>query len=327
MQEIENVCVMFQYANPQNMKGIQAQLAAFFQTSITSRAELHEQLARSLNLMQFSKREIVHTLVQSHLKSLLTTKHTLFQTADLVSLLESLGSQMSELSTNRFILSNFVQLNAIICTLGWTISDEFEQRYTELLRDAEEMSPAPFTLPSVLSLLQEVNPETSVIKGLSRHRKTAVAFRDSHLFSIFKLAFMQFKNHLNSPDHITENALSILNSCLGFDFLGYSSDQDGMTSATQIPSNWKSYVLEENMAEVLISSFATVPASYHQQVLEVLGYLMGIRRSLFNEGERITYAQNMCTVATKLLSFPFKETEQTGNHISYRIVKSFVKIQ
>jgi exportin-7 len=222
---------------------------------------------------------------------------------------------MNELSSNRFILSNFVQMNAIICTLGWTSSDEFPQRYTELLQDAESVNPSPFTLPSVLSLLQEINPETSAIKNFSSHRKSAVAFRDSHLLQIFKSAFGQFKANMGQPNHNTENALLILNACLGFDFLGYSSDQDGhgMTSATQIPSSWKSFLLEENLVEILSSAFSTVPASFHQPLLEALGYLMGTRRSLFNEGERTTFGDGLCKVATKLISLPFQDSEQTGS--------------
>jgi exportin-7 len=313
MQEIENVCVMFQYATPATMQSIQAKLAEFFNSNISSRQELHEQLARSLNLMQFSKRDIVHTLVQSHIKALLTTKHSLFQAEDLTSLSESLGTQIQQFSSNRFVMSNFVQLNAMIYTLGWTLSDEFPQRYSELLADAESRNPSPLTLPSILSLLQEINSDTSAIKNFPKHRKTAIAFRDSHLLTIFKLAFNQFKSHLSSPDHITENALLILNMCLGFDFLGYQSDQDGhgMTSATQIPSSWKSLLLEENLLEVLVGCFSSLPGSYHQPLLDALSYLLGTRRSLFNEGERITFAEKACQCATKLTLLPFEDMEQT----------------
>jgi exportin-7 len=313
MQEIENVCVMFQYATPATMQSIQSKLAEFFNSNISSRQELHEQLGRSLNLMQFSKRDIVHTLVQSHIKSLLTTKHSLFQAEDLTSLIDSLGSQIQQFSTNRYVMSNFVQLNAMIYTLGWTLSEEFPRRYSELLADAEGRNPSPLTLPSILSLLQEINSDTSAIKNFPKHRKTAIAFRDSHLLTIFRLAINQFKAHMTSADHITENSLLILNMCLGFDFLGYQSDQDGhgMTTATQIPSSWKSVLLEENLLDLLVGCFSTLPGTYHQPLLDALGSLLGTRRSLFNEGERISFAEKACQCATKLTLLPFEDVEQT----------------
>lgn len=166
------VCVMFQYATPANIEAIQSQLLSYFDTTIVSRQALHDQLSKSIGLLQYSKREIVHSIVQSHLKTLLCTKHHLFQTEDLTSLGQSLGNQITTFASNRFILSSFIQINALISTLGWTQSEEFKTRYSELLEDADSISPSPYTLPSLLALLIEINPDSSSLKNYSRHRKT-----------------------------------------------------------------------------------------------------------------------------------------------------------
>jgi arsenate reductase-like glutaredoxin family protein len=77
---------MFQYATPETLQSIQAQLESYFDTTISSRAQLIEQLGKSLQLLKVSSREIVHTLAQSHIKALVATKHHLFQTEDMIRL-------------------------------------------------------------------------------------------------------------------------------------------------------------------------------------------------------------------------------------------------
>ncbi|KAJ3348012.1 Exportin 7 [Kappamyces sp. JEL0680] len=309
IQEIENICSVFQYSSAENMQTIQQQLAQIFVTQLASRAELFSQLSLCLKLLCESGKEIVHSVVQSHLKVLLTTKHHLFTPADLQGLSESLaGTSTTFHATNRFLLNSFIQLHAIITVLGWLEVEAFPARYTEMVQDAESPTPSPYSLPSLQALVQEMNPDTSAIKNFGKHRRTAVSFRDSHLKLLLQTAFRFYLLTVQNPNSTTELALGVITNCLSFDFLGTMSDQDnhGMTSAVQIPSSLKSWILEEKPMDQLAVGFETWPEN-HDKLLEALSWLMGCRRSLFLEEERMPFFDRACEIITQLLTIEFDE--------------------
>lgn len=118
MKEIESLCSRFQYSTTRDsMAEIQDSLNQVFKTQIKTKVDLFQQLSLCLQLLQFSTLEILHSLVQAHLKVLLTTKHHLVSSASLQALSSSLVSH--SLHSNRVILSGFLQLHAIITVLGW----------------------------------------------------------------------------------------------------------------------------------------------------------------------------------------------------------------
>lgn len=177
-----------------------------------------------------------------------------------------------------------------------------------MLKDAESPTPSPYSLPSLVALVQEMNPDTSSIKNFPKHRKTAVMFRDSHLKLFLQSAFRFFKFTIHAPSSSTEMALSVIISCLSFDFLGTLSDQDnhGMTSAVQIPASLKSWIIEENPMEQLFEGLKTYQ-SQHVQLIEALGLIMGCRRSLFMEEERVVQFNKCCGLISTMLAMPFGE--------------------
>jgi hypothetical protein len=207
-------------------------------------------------------------------------------------------------------MDTFLQLNACISVLGWLESEEFQARYSEIIQDAESPTPSSFTMPSVHYLLLEINPETSSIKQFTKHRKTAVSFRDSHLFPLLKIAYSKFKDANNSP--VAETSILIIKSALGFDFLGYQSDQDnhGMSSSTQIPSSWRDFIYEEDPIKLLIQGL-NVYHNHRIAILECISLLMGCRRSLFSETERLNYCYRCCSHAIELVQLQLNEEEQT----------------
>jgi hypothetical protein len=165
-------------------------------------------------------------------------------------------------------MDTFLHLNASLSVLGWLECDDFQVRYSEIIHDAESPTPSSYTLPSVLYLLKEINPETSTIKNFANHRKTAVSFRDSHLFSLLKISFDKFKSTANSP--VSETCVEVINLAIGFDFLGYQSDSDnhGMSSATQVlkinsdPFELERFCIRRRSNQDIYSSFRIQHKSY-----------------------------------------------------------------
>lgn len=148
-------------------------------------------------------------------------------------------------NSNRFILNSFIQIQAIISVLGWLDMEEFAERYNEMRSSAESPNPSPFALPSILSLVQEMNPDVSAIKNFGKHRKTAMNFRDNTLKAILQAAFYHFGTNevhridnllislvqtVHMPQESTEMALAVISSCLSFDFLGTMADQGNSIS-------------------------------------------------------------------------------------------------
>jgi hypothetical protein len=306
MQEIENLCARLQYAN--DMPETQKKLASIFNNQPSSRQELFGQLELSLSLLHESNKEIVHSVVQAHLKVLLTTKHHLFNSDDLKNLSESLSNAVKFHGVNRYLRNNFIQLHALITVLGWLDVAAFPARYLDMVQDAESPTASPYSLPSLQALVQDMNPDTSAIKNFGRHRKTAVAFRDTHLKLLLQSAFRFFSLTVSSPNATTELALAVITSCLSFDFLGTMADQDnhGMTSAVQIPSSLKSWILEEKPMDQLVEGFQTWPEKC-DKLIEALSWLTGCRRSLFLEDERIPFFDRACTIINQLFQMDFDE--------------------
>jgi hypothetical protein len=235
---------MFQYATPANIDTIQAQLLSIFNSNITSRKELHEQLDTAIQLLQYSKRDIVHSIVQNHLKTLLINKHTLLQDSELQSLLDTLRACPPTFTSNRLVIDTYLRLIAILTTLGWLGCPEIEINFGMQLSELDSGAPSELTMLALLNIVIEMNQPTSVIKSFGKHRKTAVAFRDSQLLQILQKSYKIFLNSLSasgspvatSPGTILDCSLQIVNACLNFDFLGYQADQEnhGMTSAINV---------------------------------------------------------------------------------------------
>lgn len=267
-------------------------------------------------LLQQSKRDIVHQITQSHLKTILSLKHSLFSPKELQDLRDTLDASFDAAfyNSNRLLLNSFIQIQAIISVLGWVDVEAFPQRYLDLLKDAESPTPSPYSLPSIVAIVKEMNPDTSVIKNFGKHRKAAVQFRDSHLKPLLQSAFWFFLQTLPQPNSTTETALSVISACLSFDFLGTMADQDshGMTSAVQIPASLKSWVIEEKPLDHLMEGFDTYPSSKHDKLIETMSWLFGCRRSLFLEEERIPFFERACAIVTRLCNIPFDEDAEMG---------------
>ena len=316
MQEIENMCVMFQYATPGNIESIQSELLKHFSVNISTRPELHEQLDKCLQLLHYSKREIVHSIVQNHLRLLLCRKNSLFQSQDLVSLFQTLKQSPPTFTNSKTIFNSYLQILAIITALSWLDSKEIEDSFKKQLEDLENGRDYEIGLVAIYHVISEMNQQTSEIKGFNKHRRVSISFRDEQLLAVLKNGYRIFVEAAEAsgsptetvPGIILEYSVKILMACLNYDFLGYQQDQEnhGMTSTIQIPSSWKDFILESFPMNILVKSFQVLPEILHNELLETIGYFLGCKRSLFSESERRTYFDKCLENLMVLLDYPFK---------------------
>ncbi|KAJ2996186.1 hypothetical protein HDV02_006714 [Globomyces sp. JEL0801] len=133
IQEIEKVCLQFQYAEPSNIQSLQNQLLEIFKSPV-SHDGLMPLLTIIFELYNYSKSEYVRKLAITHLKSLLCTKHHLFTKAELV--------QITTLQTVPYI-------TAISSVLGWLDSEDYPNRFNTLLTETQVCFYIPIMLLAI----------------------------------------------------------------------------------------------------------------------------------------------------------------------------------
>ena len=258
----------------------------------------------------------MHSIVQNHLRLLLCRKNSLFQPLDLENLFRTLKQNPPTFTNDKVIFNNYLQILALITTLSWLDSKEIEDCFVNQIKELENGLDYEIGLVCVYHVIIEMNQQTSEIKGYNKHRRAGIAFRDEQLLGILKLVFRIFIEALEAagsptetvPGVILEYTIKILHSCLNYDFLGYQQDQEnhGMTNTIQIPSSWKDFIIESNPLEILVKSFQILPGILHNELLELIGFFLGCKRSLFSESERLNYFERCLQTIKTLMDYPFE---------------------
>ena len=157
------------------------------------------------------------------------------------------------------MISNFTQLFAFLTKLGWLDHEGFKN-VIDQVNDFLQASLGHVVIGLSLlnALVVEMNTPTAYLKTQSRHRKASTSFRDSALLSIFKLSLELLKK--NADDEMgmkaCEDILLLSRNCLAFDFINTSPDEaSDDISSIQIPSAWKSIILEESNIELYFNLY------------------------------------------------------------------------
>lgn len=97
-------------------------------------------------------------------------------------------------------------------------------------------------LRSFAALIQEMNTPAAGY-SLVQQRKTAVAFRDSALLSVFSIGLASLRQMQSDPSSdavLLESAVTVVLRCLSYDFVGTALDESVEDLGTiQVPSSWR----------------------------------------------------------------------------------------
>ena len=151
-------------------------------------------------------------------------------------------------------------------------------------------------------------------RSITKQRKIASSFRDSHLYEIFQIshellrrALSAWKSSYNddTQSNLVNHLLRLALNCLSFDFIGTSPDESSDDLSTvQIPTSWRPAFLDYNTLQLFFDLYHTLPPSLASMALSCLVQIASVRRSLFNNTERAKFLLQLVTGVKYILEHP-----------------------
>jgi exportin-7 len=157
--------------------------------------------------------------------------------------------------------------------------------------------------------------ETEMDRSISKHRKISTSFRDTTLLEIFTIACNLLKQAnsnikgLNMNDQTQHDLIGYLLqlslNCLLYDFLGTLNEDtsDDMTTV-QIPNTWRSIIMDFTNIEIYFNLYHNLPGDLAAQSLACLVQISALRRSFFNNNERMNFLKELINGVKKILDSP-----------------------
>ncbi|XP_040573298.1 exportin-7 isoform X1 [Lepeophtheirus salmonis] len=238
-----------------------------------------------------------------------------------------------------FVVQGLVTLFARITKLGWFDTKEDNYVFRKVIEDITKFlqgSSADHCMMGVQLLSQltcEMNQvsEADANRSLTKHRKIASSFRDTHLFEIFQLsctllrtAYDNRKN-LNFNDEsqheLLKQLLRLAHNCLTFDFIGTSTDESADDLCTvQIPSSWRSAFLDFSTLQLFFDLYGALPYTISPLAISCLVQIASVRRSLFSNTERPKFLDQLVSGVREILQNPTGLTDPNNYHEFCRLL-------
>ena len=170
----------------------------------------------------------------------------------------------------------------------------------------QENPSIPSTLVGITVLLASVEEMGKQLPRLwpAVQRKTAVAFRDRCLLSIFNLGLQTLQRLLVSapmsePErtqqrNLVTNTLTLLQQVFSFDFVGTSPDESNDDlGIIHIPASWSKVFEDPTTLRTLTEFYNITTGNEQRKSLELLSSLVSVRSNLFgNSSGQITFLVN-----------------------------------
>ena len=153
----------------------------------------------------------------------------------------------------------------------------------------------------------EINQTTGseASRSITKQRKIANSFRDSHLYDIFVISrnllralTVQETRNFNdeTQSNLVNNLLRLSLNCLSFDFIGTSPDESSDDLSTvQIPTSWRPAFMESDTLQLFFDLYHSLPPALAAISLSCLVQIASVRRSLFSNTERAKFLLQLVT--------------------------------
>ena len=171
-------------------------------------------------------------------------------------------------------LSALVQLVCRLTKFAWL--DEGSPEIRAIVNHCKQFLQGTFThcvigLRLLSELVGEMNFKTRN-RSLTQHRKVAVSFRDAALYEVFEVALTMLNSlatraldfstlgdataALRIEQQLLEQALTLLERCLTFDFIGVLPDESSDDATTlQVPSSWRERIQTGSTLRLLFNLY------------------------------------------------------------------------
>nr|CAB3267798.1 exportin-7-A-like [Phallusia mammillata] len=232
-----------------------------------------------------------------------------------------------------FVQESLALLYARITKIAWFDSFKEEWPFRNVISDISKFlqgntEQCNVGIQLLTELVADINRSDN-IKPLTRHRKIAASFRDTTLFEIFQLACSMLNQALVSGEQIQRDeqctllgaVLQLTLNCLSFDFIGTSYDDSGDDLITvQIPTGWRSTFVDLSTSQLFLNLYNVLPESLCAIVMSCIVQIVSVRRSLFNNTERIKFLSDILKGIKGILENPQKLSEESTFHEFCRMI-------
>ncbi|KAI1278048.1 Exportin-7 [Halotydeus destructor] len=223
-----------------------------------------------------------------------------------------------------FVIQALVQLYARITKLGWFETDKDEYPFRTIIPQIRPFLQAEGSVEYCIigvQLMSQLTCEVNQISGneasrsITKQRKIASSFRDSHLYEIFQIShdllrralegWKQRAAHDETQYNLVSHLLRLSLNCLSFDFIGTSPDESSDDLSTvQIPTSWRPAFLDYNTLQLFFDLYHALPPSLASISLSCLVQIASVRRSLFNNTERGKFLLQLVNGVKYVLEHP-----------------------
>jgi len=232
-------------------------------------------------------------------------------------------------SLEKIVSKSIAKLLARVTKLGWD-SDERHQQLPQQLSKFFESSVEHQTVGFLIAnaLIDEVN-ERYISHTIAVHRKISSTFREDALLSIFDRVIENLKQVVSreissfSPaqEALLDQSIVATLNCLNFDFFGsgiYSSDDMGIV---QVPSSWKSRIVDGVILEILFKLYGMMRPPHSTRVMESISLLSSVRSSLFDSmGARTSYLSKLISGICALIENKIGLVHAENHHQLCRVL-------
>ncbi|TPX44123.1 hypothetical protein SeLEV6574_g04696 [Synchytrium endobioticum] len=261
-------------------------------------------------VLERSQSPYAHTFVTGHLKTLVTGHFSLFTPAQKIELRNFVLNFLNQhLSLPPFVESGLAQLFCVVTKLGWFNDEVFRTALSDVSVFSNASTHHQIIGVQILGqLVAEMNQPSST-KNMTRHRKTAVNFRDTQLMQIFQISLNALKSLVSKGislekrdmNRMQEGVLTLMRNCLQFDFIGTNPDESSDdVGSIQLPSQWQPLICDGDTLQTIYDAYKRFPPPQSSIAMECLSMISSTRRSIFSEENR-----------TKFLSWVLDATGET----------------
>eukprot|EP01133_Synstelium_polycarpum_P004252 gene4252-4962_t len=220
-----------------------------------------------------------------------------------------------------FAISTLLKLYSRLVKFTWqeeTNKNVFLDAIVSMAKKSHEHH--AITLKMLRDIICEFNDQTGDHLSMAQQRNLSISLRQSVLMRFFTVSLDSLKQVVvlqrSDPviDKVRDNALELSLSCLSFDFIKTTSiDSSEEILTVQIPGDWKSIFEDPDTTNLY---FKIYKSTYSTKSLECIIYVTSVRRSLFNEDDRIKFLTNIIKGTMEILQHNIG-FQNENNHLSF----------
>lgn len=238
-----------------------------------------------------------------------------------------------------FVVNALTKLFAKITKLIWFDTKESQQVIPLVNQyffqvNIERQTIGVLLLTQLVQEINQVEGDPVLHRSLTRQRRISSTFRDVYLSEIFSLScnvlqasLAALLNNDRSPERmkLIEVALKLTLNCLSFDFIGTSPDESNSDDlpTVQIPSSWRRLFVESATLDLFFKLYHNLPANISCYTLSCLVQMTSVRRSIFNNQERLQFLNRIVDGVKGILENPAGLSDPATYHEFCRLLVRF----